>query len=688
MPRPDRACPTDAVLAAVASGGVQEPLLDWYVSHLGSCDSCCDRIERLGWEAASLPAATRDAAVIPATDDDPEELAATLRQLKGLAPAFSGGREPSQPDASPALIGPFRVGRQIGAGATSLVYEAHDADLDRTVVLKVLLPTIGSDAAVRQALVDEARTLAAIMHPHVMPLYQLVWDHDTPVLVFPSLAGRTLEDAIASGMTDWRRAVAIVRDVAEAVEFVHGRGIVHRDIKPSNIWLHRTADGRESPLLFDFGLAGVRLETAGTPGYRRPADAGAEDDARGGDVFSLGVVLYEMTRSCPGAPPAVHDLVVRLLATTPGEQRTAAWTRSACEAILAGGGRRAAIGWLAAAAAGACAGAVGWAWNQPVVSAGVDAPQPLNVLTVAPGGPFCITDDARWFGGVDPDGTVFAEPIGEPAGRVRLSVAFRPDILAMHASESERLVAVAGQGSVVVIDCGTGTVRASYTALGSIERVAWAGSDSPHVLALADGVLLQAQAAGGTFPDALTPVAWWQNWDGKRDPVCMFTAASGFDLVAALLPQPVIHIWSLCSSRRVGLFLIGPFYQLPAQPTLMKWRSLDAFYIIRGRRASSCHVLSRMTEEVELPVHVADLAWLDGDLLVFVAADGARAGQVGCMVQSKPHAVAWLDDVGGEAVSVDAIGGRRRLVVGTDDGRVRLYDGEALKAWVMGTAVH
>ncbi|MEM8934424.1 MAG: protein kinase, partial [Acidobacteriota bacterium] len=259
---------------------------------------------------------------------------------------------PTQP--SPTHVGPYRIETRIGRGGMGEVYRAHDARLDRPVALKRVRAGKVSDQA-RDRLQREARALARVRHPTVVEIHDWVEDESGDWLVMEWLDGRSLRDALTSAPPATERALAITRELASGLAAIHDQGIVHRDIKPDNVMV--LSDG--SLKILDLGLAkrvaskdGRTLtetisddgQLLGTVRFMSPEQAGGQRlDARS-DLFSLGVLLYEMltgvapfggdtpvetlTRICtwrevpaiehdPALPRAVSDWVGRLLEKEP-----------------------------------------------------------------------------------------------------------------------------------------------------------------------------------------------------------------------------------------------------------------------------------------------------------------------------------------------------------------------------------
>jgi eukaryotic-like serine/threonine-protein kinase len=221
--------------------------------------------------------------------------------------------EPRLPVKEPTRIGRYEILRRLGRGGMGIVYEARDTRLDRIIALKVLPPELEQDADRRERLVGEARSAALVAHPNVAAIYEVGEDEARVFVAMELVRGETLGATLGAGTPlAIERVLAIVIQIARALEHAHAQGVIHRDLKPDNVML---TEGGVVKVL-DFGLAKrLRLETdpsietstssaisalttagrlVGTPAYMSPEQAlGRSTDART-DVFAFGVVLYEM----------------------------------------------------------------------------------------------------------------------------------------------------------------------------------------------------------------------------------------------------------------------------------------------------------------------------------------------------------------------------------------------------------
>jgi len=204
--------------------------------------------------------------------------------------------------ADPKLkqLGRYLIEAEIGRGAMGVVYKAHDPILDRTVALKTIV--LDDDAEEREEFhsrfFQEAKAAARLNHPALITIYDFGEEDSLAYMAMELLKGTELSERMTQGPIPLHEAVSIAEQVAEGLAFAHDNGVIHRDIKPGNISL--LARGRVK--IMDFGIA--RLKTSelktqlgtrlGTPKYMSPEQStGATIDHRT-DIFSLGIVLYEM----------------------------------------------------------------------------------------------------------------------------------------------------------------------------------------------------------------------------------------------------------------------------------------------------------------------------------------------------------------------------------------------------------
>jgi len=226
----------------------------------------------------------------------------------------------------------YRINTAIGAGGMGEVYRATDAKLGREVALKVLPPDMARDSERLARFQREARALAALNHPHIVTIYSVEESDGVHFLTMELVEGQSLDHRIPEGGLPVQQIVEIAGALADALAVAHGKGIVHRDLKPANVMV--TQEGRIKVL--DFGLAKeIRAANSsdatmtsaghtevglvmGTPRYMSPEQiAGRTLDHRT-DIFSLGIILYEMSTGWrPFAGTSSAELASAILRDTP-----------------------------------------------------------------------------------------------------------------------------------------------------------------------------------------------------------------------------------------------------------------------------------------------------------------------------------------------------------------------------------
>jgi serine/threonine protein kinase/TolB-like protein len=300
----------------------------------------CPSDEELRSEVAALLASDDKAAgfmEVPAVELAAKALASDKRageRANGSSPHGS-----SMTLTAGMRLGPYEVLTLSGAGGMGEVYRARDTRLGRDVALKVIAPRLLGDPSLRRRFEREARAASVLNHPSIVTVYDVGDSAGVSWIAMEWVEGRTLRQAISDGPLPIHDALSIAREIADGLAAAHAKGIVHRDLKPENVML--TPDGRSKVL--DFGLARLTLgappegptshadtlapppsnETRegtilGTLGYMSPEQArGLPVDARS-DIWSLGVILYEMAAGRPpfaGATPT--DCIVAILEREP-----------------------------------------------------------------------------------------------------------------------------------------------------------------------------------------------------------------------------------------------------------------------------------------------------------------------------------------------------------------------------------
>lgn len=246
---------------------------------------------------------------------------ATTSQGAAVIPGRRDSQSQPGEDPVPAVqqvLGRYLVEREIGKGAMGKIYLAYDPKLDRRVVIKTVCFNLASCDTEISTLKDrvyrEARAIAKLSHPNIVVVYDVEDDKEMSYIVMEHIEGRDLRQTLKSERRlDYQRAITIVAQVCSALDYAHQAGIVHRDIKPSNIMLLPNDKAKVT----DFGIAKIADNFSltlpghvlGTPSYMAPEQFDGETLDGRADLFSLGVVFYELLT---GTRPFVGDSVASL----------------------------------------------------------------------------------------------------------------------------------------------------------------------------------------------------------------------------------------------------------------------------------------------------------------------------------------------------------------------------------------
>jgi serine/threonine protein kinase len=222
----------------------------------------------------------------------------------------------------PAQIGKYEVVGLIGRGGMGVVYKARDNTLGRPVALKVMTGDLAADTETRVRFVREARSVSMLQHANIVVVYELGEHDSSPYIAMEFLEGEPLDHLIRSGLPfSLLEKIDVTLQVAKALEYAHNRGVIHRDIKPSNIM--RMHDSTVK--VVDFGIAHLTDQTItrtgmvlGTPAYLAPEQLNGLGIDRRTDIFSLGVVLYQLlTGKLPFEGTNTAETIMKILLEPP-----------------------------------------------------------------------------------------------------------------------------------------------------------------------------------------------------------------------------------------------------------------------------------------------------------------------------------------------------------------------------------
>lgn len=255
-------------------------------------------------------------------------------------------------DLTGKQFGPYRIVAPLGEGGMAAVYKAYQPSMDRYVALKVLPRHFADDPQFIQRFEQEAKVLAKLQHPHILPVHDFGESEGYTYMVMPLITGGDLADLFDNEPFSLEEINHIISQVGEALDYAHAQGVVHRDVKPSNILI----DSRGNCLLNDFGLAKLVAGSSkltstglivGTPSYMSPEQGMGQPSNGRTDIYALGVILYELatgqvpfraetpmavvikhiqdplpppTKLRPNIPEAIERVILKALAKKPEDR--------------------------------------------------------------------------------------------------------------------------------------------------------------------------------------------------------------------------------------------------------------------------------------------------------------------------------------------------------------------------------
>lgn len=219
-------------------------------------------------------------------------------------------------------IGGYKIEAIIGSGGMATVYRAFQPQLERWVAIKVLTSTEAGNTAFLRRFQREAKAIAALRHPNILTIHDYGERDGLGYIVMEYVPGGTLKDLLDGQPMTWRETAQFMLPVARAMAYAHSRRILHCDIKPANVLLYR----QDWPLLTDFGLfqmrgtpdSGNEGHVTGTPAYVSPEQLTGQRVSRQSDIYSLGVVMYELlTGRLPFQAPSTSAMMMQRLLEKP-----------------------------------------------------------------------------------------------------------------------------------------------------------------------------------------------------------------------------------------------------------------------------------------------------------------------------------------------------------------------------------
>jgi hypothetical protein len=253
----------------------------------------------------------------------------TMRLCPTDGSVLEGGQAPRDENVGRSLDGKYRLDKRLSSGGMGTVYKATHLMLGKSLAVKLIKADLPASPEVVRRFQREAKAASNLNHPNIVPAYDLGQTQDgTLYIAMEYIDGPSLKEVIQAGPIDPARTIYILKQVASALSLAHKHDIIHRDLKPQNIMLTKDVDGRDVAKLLDFGIAKTLDDSAtqltatgfslGTPQYMSPEQAyGRPVDGRS-DLYSLGIILYEMlVGEVPFNDPSTPAVLVKQMTEAP-----------------------------------------------------------------------------------------------------------------------------------------------------------------------------------------------------------------------------------------------------------------------------------------------------------------------------------------------------------------------------------
>jgi len=253
----------------------------------------------------------------------------TMRLCPTDGTVLEGGQAPRDENVGRSLDGKYRLDKRLSSGGMGTVYKATHLMLGKALAVKLIKADLPASPEVVRRFQREAKAASNLNHPNIVPAYDLGQTQDgTLYIAMEYIDGPSLKDVIQAGPIDPARTIYLLKQVASALSLAHKHDIIHRDLKPQNIMLTKDGDGHDVAKLLDFGIAKTLDDSAtqltatgfslGTPQYMSPEQAyGRPVDGRS-DLYSLGIILYEMlVGEVPFSDPSTPAVLVKQMTEAP-----------------------------------------------------------------------------------------------------------------------------------------------------------------------------------------------------------------------------------------------------------------------------------------------------------------------------------------------------------------------------------